>query len=106
MGQMVGDLPPPPLPGSLQETTIKRRLAMATQSEKKKAKITKALSVLGALLFPAYMLHLIINENFLLQAITVAITGVVCYVSVNLLRGKSFDEIKEDAKEDIEDLKD
>jgi hypothetical protein len=78
---------------------------MATKEEKR-AKKAKILGAVLALPFPLYLGHLVLNESLLTHGIVLSLTAGACYVGINLLRGKTFEEIKEDIKEDIEDLKD
>ena len=59
------------------------------------AKKKKILGAVLAIPFPAYLIHMLFNENLLLHVVFLSVTGLMCIVG----------EIKEQIKEDFSEVK-
>jgi hypothetical protein len=75
---------------------------MSTDAEKKE-KRTKIVGAALAAPPPQYQANMVHEKGFLVDVAIIAVTGVLCYVGINLLRGKSFDEIKDKVEGELKD---
>lgn len=68
-----------------------------------KEKRTKIIGSCLSIPAPLYLIYMVLAKGFLADVAVIAVTGAMCYVGVNLLLGKSVDQIKDKVKKELND---